>query len=252
MSVEADMESVLATAYEPQLSAARQLLEGDPTIVTLLDPKLEPVVLERFLIEFSALGVRITEPVDGWIRRAGERCVAIGLGELGQSLITHSKHEAGHHLMLIDDTRLLTSRWNERRAPALDADALMAQPATPAMRDYIRLHEETIASELPYGQVAIELEIERMSTTFGPRLMQQCRRVLAPELLAGLSFIKEHVAVDVGHTALNEKLMARLLLLRPDAATRLSAIGSEALRIYVRFFGECLAVAQREAGRVSS
>ena len=31
-----------------------------------------------------------------------------------------------------------------------------------------------------------------------------------------------------------------------------SAIGSEALRIYVRFFGECLAVAQRDAARVSS
>jgi hypothetical protein len=249
---EAEMESMLTTTYEPQLAGARQLLESDPTITTLLDPAIDPAVLERFLIQFSALGVQITEPVDGWIRRAGERCVALGLADLGQSLITHSKHEAGHHLMLIDDTRLLAARWNERRLPALDADALIAQAATPAMGDYMRLHEETIAGELPYGQVAIELEIERMSTTFGPRLMQQCRRVLAPELLAGLSFIKEHVAVDVGHTALNEKLMGRLLLLRPDAAARLSAIGSEALRIYVRFFGECLAVAQRDAARVSS
>ncbi|HEY2744020.1 MAG TPA: hypothetical protein VGL86_05340 [Polyangia bacterium] len=246
------MESLLAQSYEPHLHVARQLLVDDATVVELLDPAIDPALLERFLIQFSALGVQITEPVDGWIRRAGERCVALGLTELGHSLITHAKHEAGHHLMLIDDTRLLSARWNERRTPALDADALMAQPATPAMRDYIRLHEETIAGELPYGQVAIELEIERMSTTFGPRLMQQCRRVLAPEVLAGLSFIKEHVAVDVGHTALNEKLMARLLLLRPDASTRLSAIGSEALRIYVRFFGECLAAARRDVARVSS
>jgi hypothetical protein len=237
---------MLTRSYEPQLAAARNLLQSDPTIVTLLQPDLNPAVLERFLIQFSALGVRITEPVDGWIRRAGERCVAIGLEELGQSLITHSKHEAGHHLMLIDDTRLLVARWNERRTPHLDADALLAQEPTPAMRDYIELHEKTIASDLPYGQVAIELEIERMSTTFGPKLMAHCKRVLEPSLLEGLSFIKEHVAVDVGHTALNERLMDRLLRLRPDAAERLAAIGSEALRIYVRFFGECLRVAQRE------
>src|SRR3954470_17820468 len=121
---------MLSNSYEPQLASARNLLESDPTIVTLLRPDLDPAVLERFLIQFSALGVRITEPVDGWIRRAGERCVAIGLEELGQSLITHSKHEAGHHLMLIDDTRLLVARWNERRTHRLDADALLAQEPT--------------------------------------------------------------------------------------------------------------------------
>lgn len=240
------MESMLATQYEPQLAPARALLESDPVVLALLDPQIDPVVLERFLIQFSAMGVQITEPVDGWIRRAGERCVALGLVDLGKSLITHSKHEAGHHLMLIDDTRVLCSRWNERRVPTLSPDELLAQPATPAMRSYVQLHEETIASDMPYGQVAIELEIERMSTIFGPKLMGQCRRVLDPSQLAGLSFIKEHVEIDVGHTALNERLMDRLLLLRPDAAQRMSAIGSEALRIYVRFFGECLRVAERE------
>jgi hypothetical protein len=112
------------------------------------------------------------------------------------------------------------------------------------MLDYIHLHEETIAGEAPYAQVAIELEIERMSTTFGPKLMAQCHRVLEPSLLAGLSFLKEHVEIDVGHTALNEKMMERLLVLRPDAAERLAAVGRQALRIYVSFFGECLRLAR--------
>jgi hypothetical protein len=241
------MESIYVQSYEPQLSKARDLLATDRAITTLLDPAIEPAVLERFLIQFSALGVQITEPVDGWIRRAGERCVEVGLVDLGKSLITHAKHEAGHHLMLVADTRLLVDRWNGRRSLPLSADALLAQAPTTAMRDYIALHEETIAGDMPYGQVAIELEIERMSTTFGPLLLAQCRRVLEPSMLDGLSFIKEHVAVDVGHTALNERLMDRLLCLRPDAADRMARIGAEALAIYVRFFGECLHVATSQS-----
>ena len=240
------MQSNYTQSYEPRISNARQLLVTDQTIVTLLDPAIDPAVLERFLIQFSALGVQITRPVDGWIRRAGERTIAIGLTEIGQSLVTHSKHEAGHHLMLIDDTRLLVSRWNANRSLQLSADDLLAQPSTPAMNDYIALHEDTIASDMPYAQVAIELEIERMSTTFGPSLMSQCRRLLPPDSLDGLSFIKEHVAIDVGHTALNQRMMGRLLQLRPDAAERLAAVGTRALEIYVSFFGECLRMAQRE------
>lgn len=240
------MESPVET-YTSGVAGARRTLEQDDAIVALLDPSLSPAVLERFLIQFSALGVQITQPVDGWIRRAGESCIALGLFDIGHSLVTHAKHEAGHHLMLIDDTRVLVGRWNERRTPQLSAEALLASPPTPAMQDYIRLHEQTIASDMPFGQVAIELEIERMSTTFGPKLMRQCAKVLAPELLTGLSFIKEHVEIDVGHTALNQRIMERLVALKPEAARRLGETGSEALRIYVRFFGECLAVARREA-----
>jgi hypothetical protein len=237
------METILGKEYERQVAPARDLLVNDASIKALLDDRLDPALLERFLIQFSALGVQITQPVDGWIRRAGERTTALGFEDLGQSLVKHSKHEAGHHLMLIDDTRLLVARWNERRKP-LSAEELLAQPPTPAMQDYVRLHEDTIASEMPYAQVAIELEIERMSTTFGPKLMGQCHRILEPSVLAGLSFIREHVEIDVGHTALNEKMMERLLAMRPDAAERLGAIGREALRIYVAFFGECLSIAR--------
>jgi hypothetical protein len=46
---------------------------------------------------------------------------------------------------------------------------------------------------------------------------------------------------------LNQKMLARLLALRPDAAVRLSDIGAAALRAYVGFFGECLEVANSVA-----
>lgn len=231
-------------SYEGLVGPARDLLESSPTILALLDSAIDPVLLERFLIQFSAWGVQMTQPVESWIRRAGERCTQLGLSELGRSLVIHAKHEAGHDRMLVDDTRLLVAKWNARRQPELVADDLLAQQPSAAMDAYMRLHEDTIASDLPYGQVAIELEIERMSVVFGPKLIEQCRRTLDPSLLDGLSFIKEHVEVDVGHTALNQRLMERLLKLRPDAAARLAAIGGEALQTYVSFFGECLEAAR--------
>src|SRR5262245_52263353 len=99
------MTNSIAEQYASRLEETRRILAEDPIMVELLDPAIDPIVLERYLIQFSALGVQMTRPVDGWIRRAGERCIALGLNEIGQSLVKHSKHESGHHLMLIEDTR---------------------------------------------------------------------------------------------------------------------------------------------------
>lgn len=243
--------SGLRSQYETEVQPARRLLREAPAARAQLDPQIDPALLLRFLIQFSAWGVQMTQPVDGWIRRAGEACVALGLGEIGSDLLRHAKHEAGHHLMLIEDTKVLCERWNASGAPRLDPDALQRQRPTPAMRRYIALHEETIRSDAPYAQVAIELEIEGMSTTLGKAFVQNCRAVLGAEALSGLSFIQEHVALDVGHTALNTRMLERVLEERPEAVDKLAAAGSEALRTYVEFFAECLGVATYDVSRSS-
>lgn len=230
--------------YEPHVRSARRRLETDPGIRTLLDPAIDPTLLERFLILYNASGVYMTEPVEGWIRRAGERCIAVGLPELGRSLTMHARHEAGHQLMMIADTRQLVARWNARHEPALDVDHLLSAPPLQATRRYIALHEDTIAGDMPFGQVAIEFEIEGVSVSLFTGLVEQWKRVLGPEIMSGLSFLKEHVEIDVGHTQLNEKMMERLLKARPGAAAELGRIGSAALDIYVAFLNECLASAR--------
>jgi hypothetical protein len=236
--------SLYASSYVPAVSSARQLLETHPACAALVGEEMTPERLERFLIEYTARAVKLTEPVDGWIRRAGAATRAAGLESLGAQLEAHAKHEAGHHLMLIDDARNLAARWNARGdVPPVDVEALLAAPPTPATQAYVDLHEETIASPAPYGQVAIELEIEGLSVRFGPPLMQRVEALLGREVLDKLTFITEHVEVDAGHTALNEKMMARLLADRPDALEDLVRIGRAALEIYVRFFEECLTAA---------
>jgi pyrroloquinoline quinone (PQQ) biosynthesis protein C len=65
-------------------------------------------------------------------------------------------------------------------------------------------------------------------------------RVLGRETLEGLSFLKEHVQLDVGHTALNTRLMEELLQLMPENARMLAELGAQALDIYLRFLGDCM------------
>jgi hypothetical protein len=230
--------------YEPRIARAREMIASTPIITKLLDPNVDAKVLERFLIEYCSLGVQITEPVEGWIARAGERCREVGLSEIGTSLIQHARHEADHHLMFIDDTKKLVAHWNRRNAQALDADALIARKPTRAMQHYIELHEETIASQTPYGQVAIELEIERLSVVILPDLLAQLGRVLGREVLESLSFLGEHAALDIGHTHLNTRMMDSVLGQRPEAAGDLARIGAEALFIYMAIFDECWQLAQ--------
>ena len=231
--------------YLPHVTDVRHLLATGPHVTTLLDPNVEPALLEAFLIQLCALGVYMTEPVDGWIRRAGEACVKAGMVDVGEKLITHAKHEAGHHLMMVEDTKSLVAGWNKRRMPQLDAEQLLAQAPTPAMQEYRQIHEETINSAMPGAQVAIEYEIENLSVVFAPRLIEQCKRVLGDDVMNSLTFIKEHVELDVGHTALNEVMLNKLLGQAPEHAVTIGKTGARALDIYLRFYGDCMEKAKR-------
>jgi hypothetical protein len=245
------MHSLVKTTYEPRVEPARSRFASGAALGQMLAPDVAPERLELFFIHFCALGVQMTEPVDGWIRRAGARCEALGLHDLGRSLMAHAKHEAGHHLMMIADTKKLVASWNARRSFVLDVDSLLSLAATEGVARYVRLHEEIIAGGAPYGQLAIELEIERLSVTSGPAVLGQCARVLGRESLAGLSFLEEHVAVDAGHTKFNELQMERLLAERPEFAEKLADAGSRALEAYGAFLADCVALADAAFARAA-
>lgn len=231
--------------YLPHVAQVRQRLQTSPALRALLDPRVEPALMEGFLLQLSSLGVYMTEPVDGWIRRAGEATVRLGLEDVGQKLITHAKHEAGHHLMMIEDTKTLVARWNARRTPRLSVEALLAQAPTQAMREYREVHEETIAGPMPAAQVAIEYEIENLSVVFAPGLMEQARRVCGEDIMDAMSFVKEHAELDVGHTALNELMLGRLLSQVPEQAPLIARTGARALDIYLRFMTDCVERSQQ-------
>ncbi|RKH09537.1 hypothetical protein D7V97_16340 [Corallococcus sp. CA053C] len=240
--------SLMQTQYLPHVQETRARLETDAVVRTLLSPDITPALMERFLIEWSARGAYMTEPVDGWIRGAGERCIALGQEKVGRQLITHAKHEAGHHLMTIQDARVLVGTWNRRHTVTLDADALVAQEPTQAMREYRQVHEEAITGDLPLGQAAIEYEVGYLAVVLVPRILARVRAVLGQGTLDTLTFLREHAEVDVGHTALNERMMEELLRSHPEEGRRLAAVGTRGLDCYLRFLDDCLRAAREDVG----
>src|SRR4051812_26072076 len=113
--------SSLLAQYDAGVHTARVDFAHESGLAHLLSPTVDPIELEAFLINFCSLGVALTQPVEGWLVRSSERCTAVGMNELGCALLSHSKAESGHHLMMIKDTHALVARWNGRRRPLLNA-----------------------------------------------------------------------------------------------------------------------------------
>lgn len=154
--------------------------------------------------------------------------------------------------MSIEDARALARRWNTRHAPELDADALVAQPPTEAMRQYRQVHDEAISGDLPLGQAAIEYEVGYLAVELVPRILANVKKVLGQETLDRLTFLPEHAAVDVGHTALNERMLEEVLRDQPEAGEPLAAFGARGLDCYLRFLADCMHAAQRSLNPLSA
>ncbi len=240
------MENQALDAYEYRMHSARERFAKDPSLGTILAVEIDPALLESFLIHFSALGVAMTEPVEGWIRRAGARCEEIGLSDIGRALRKHASHEAGHHHLMVQDTRTLVSQWNSRRPFPLDADQILAHPPTPGVCLYRQLHEDVIRGEAPYCQLAIEYEIEMLSVKFGPRFIEQCGGVLGPTITSSLTFLREHIALDVGHTRFNRQELDKMLTSHPKFVDPLVKTGRAALHTYAAFLKDCLVIARMQ------
>lgn len=234
----------LLHCYEVGVERARARFAEESGIATLLAPDIDPLLLEQFFIHFCSRGVALTEPVEGWLIRSGQRCEEVGFVELGRALRSHAKAEAGHHLMMIRDTHALAARWNARHSPLIDAEQLLSQPPTPGGQMYRKLHEDTIASNTPFAQIALEYEMEMLPVKYGPPLIAQCKRLLGADILACLSFIDEHITLDVGHTQFNTRQLERVLDDHPECVESFVRAGSQVLRAYATFMHDCLCLAQ--------
>ncbi len=226
--------------YDNMIAAERQRFTA--RMVPFYNEKRSSV-LDLFLIHFCSLGVGMTEPVPDWIRRAGENTCKSGYEELGSALIRHAEHEAGHHELMVDDTRSLVARWNASHATKLDPEAFLSQPLPRGVIRYRELHEECIRGEAPYCQIAIEYEIERISVTYGALFFGYLVQLIGPDVLGCLSFIREHIALDVGHTHYNARALEQFLKTAPGALEPLVAAGAGALDAYASYIEDCLQLA---------
>jgi Acetyltransferase (GNAT) domain len=229
--------------YNQLMAPARQRFETSPGLNTVRSSN-NPHLLEAFLLYFCAIGAQMTEPVESWIRRAASRCATLGLPNLAEALTRHARAEAGHHLMMIADLRSLARHWNSRHVSPVDADELLRLTPSNGARSYCLVHEENIAGDTPYAQIAIEYKIEQLPLRYGGLFVARCLEIFGPDILPSLSFVTEHIVLDIGHTKFNEQELGRLIDDIPESLPFLVAAGSTALDAYAQFLTDCVELAE--------
>ena len=118
------------------------------------------------------------------------------------------------------------------------------------MRQYCQVHEENIIGNTPYAQIAIEYEIEMLPLRYGAALLARCVETLGAEILPALTFVTEHMDLDVGHTKFNRGVLAKMIDLNPSSLPALAAAGTAALDAYAQFLGDCVRLAERHSNEV--
>ena len=235
--------SIVSQRYEPPLAPARRSFSEEPALLRLRSEDCPDDVFRLFMIRYSAHGVRMTEQVSSWISRAGERCSELGRTELGRALRSHANSEAGHEKLMESDARTMCEEWNRTHTAHIDADELLEGTALYATRRYVQLHEDVIAGPRPYCQIAIEFEIERLSVVLGPGVVARCAALLTED---SYSFLAEHVELDKGHTAFNERQLEKLLEHDDADLVPLVEVGRQALDCYREYLAECVELAEAD------
>jgi hypothetical protein len=234
------------SSYDELLAPARKRFDKSEAVRALRSNE-DAAFCQYFLIYFCALGVHMTRPVEGWIRRAAARCTSMGLPRLGRTLAQHASAEADHHLLMIADLKSLAALT----ASPIDVEALLACSPTPGVARYCRLHEENIKGATPFAQVAIEYEIEMLPLRYGTLVVERAVKLLGADILSCLSFVTKHIALDGAHTDSNARMLATLIARAPDSLSALAAAGSAALDAYTEFLSDCVSLAE-EAARKGS
>lgn len=210
--------------------------------------ELSPKKLHAFLIAWSHFSIKMTEPVEGWIARAGERSTELGFESIGKKLKHHASQEADHDVMLVEDLAVLVDRWNAAYGDDLSVADLNEMRLPENTNAYVDIHENTIASSHPYAQVAIEFEIERISVAFGPHMVENVINTLGANFEQGIGFLAHHVLLDQGHTKFNKALLEECFAVGGDVNV-LAQTGVEVLRIYADFLTECSNASQKLLAR---
>lgn len=224
--------------YEQELAIPRSTFINR---VSSLSNEKDPRTLMMFWLNFSSFSVEMTKYVEDWIDRAGQKTKELGYEKLGVKLIKHAVHERNHHLMLINDTYKLTELWNQQYAPPnIESDKLIERKPMRSTLAYQKLHEDCIAGDSPFAQIAIEYEIEALSAGYGPIILKNAVESLGNQIRSSLTFAFDHTEIDVAHTEYNRGAIAEFLSEYPAATDKLIEVGSSVLEIYATFLNNCL------------
>lgn len=239
------IEETTVSKYSNRIEPARRAFHEREIVNKLFRGQdVEPVLMNLFLVFWSAGNAGLTEPIEGYLAEAARNAGSKGAAQLSHFLEHHAEEEKGHNLWALDDVRALTDRWNQDHpAMRLDADVLIQRRFTPAVKKYHFLHEKYVRGDDPWGELAIDLEIELMAVKYGENFIQNCVRTLGGDALQLLSFLRLHVEADQGHSEENVRFMASFESEHPEHLPVMLEAGREGLESYGDYLEETMAFA---------
>ncbi len=69
--------------------------------------------------------------------------------------------------------------------------------------------------------------------------MSHTLKILGEDIKESLSFLDDHIKIDVAHTQFNKKVISNFLASYPEALPQLIKAGTQALEIYGNFLAGC-------------
>ncbi|MEU1132340.1 hypothetical protein ABZ383_21165 [Streptomyces sp. NPDC005900] len=229
--------------YEEALRPVRAEQAADPDLELLTSQDCPEQLFFLWNLRWTAHGVRMAEPVPKLLRDVGKRWGEVGQPTLAKKYEAHGSEEIGHDDLMASDARVLAERWNESARVPIDVEALIDSPALPSVQ---RFHGWLRTGDLLFYEAAILYEIERLSISFLPLLIDRCRETLPR---GGYGFLEEHLEVDQGHVEGAAAGVRAVLNLDASDLPALIAAGSFALPAYCDLFRECLALAKKDFER---
>lgn len=243
--ISTDSLTISQNSYQKGAELVRQKFASKEIVKELFERQVNPKLLKLFMIHWNALNAGLTEPIPMYLKRAGERCQNMGLGFMADFFYEHEHEEDGHEDWAIDDVKELVSLWNkEEPNHKLDAKNLLAKKISPTVKRYHELHEQIIEGGSPWAELAIDVEIELIATTYGPVLVRKWIDCMGQESLSKVSFLDKHVSADVGHTKTNFQIVDRFISEHPESVNVLLKTASDVLNIYADYLEEAMAYAR--------
>lgn len=227
--------------YQKRCELARQEFAQRPVVKEIFAEEVEPKLLELFMIHWSALSAGLTEPIPVYLERAGERCKNMGFQTMAEFFYEHEEEEDGHDNWAIEDVEKLVKSWNQENSDfPLDAKKLLDNKMSPAVKRYHKLHEGAIEGDSPWAELAIDVEIELFSATYGPILVQKWVNCMGEDSLSNISFLHKHVLADVGHSETNFEVVDTFITQHPESIDNLVETGTKALNCYADFLEDAM------------
>jgi hypothetical protein len=238
--------------YQKRCELLRQEFASRPVVKEIWEEEVDPTLLKLFMIHWCALSAGLTEPIPVYLKRAGDGCQNLGLREMADFFYEHEGEEDGHENWAIEDVENLVAVWNqgESRFP-LDAKELLANKMSPAVKRYHQLHEQVIEGDSPWAELAIGVEIELISTTYGPTLIKKWVASMGQDSLPNISFLHKHVVADVEHTETNFEIIDKLVSEHPEYTDILVETAANALNSYADFLEDAMTYTKEAYARMS-